>query len=800
MNFRIILLLFIIIPSVAWAEGKIKITGYIRDTDNNPMELVNVHIKNSLVGTMSNEKGFYSISVAPEDSITLVYSCIGYHKAERIIPQASSDMRINVKLHPVSFNLAEITVSQIRKQTNTMERLDAEHVKLLPDPSGGSIESLVVTFAGVSSNNELSSQYSVRGGSFDENIVYVNGVEIFRPLLIRSGQQEGLSFVNPDLTESVEFSAGGFEARYGDKMSSVLDITYKKPKQLEGSASISLLGANAYVGNSTGKFSQITGFRYKTNRSLLSTTDTEAEYDPDFIDFQTSMTYQFNPKWKANILGNISHNRYRFTPHTRETSFGTASNLNNFTVYFDGKEEDVFKTLFGSASLKYKPDNNTEAGVHVTAFKSNEIESYDITGEYWLNDGSNTDNDLTISRSTGVYHEHARNRLTSRIINIGHSGTKRINNNTLKWGATLQLENIADRINEWERRDSSGYSLPHTGTEVNVISNLYSDNNISSTRFSFYVQDAFKFRSKQGLFNLTGGIRGSYWSFNKEFIFSPRLSLGFIPNFNQNLTFRIAGGIYYQSPFYKELRLVQTDNSGNNIVTLNNHLKSQRSIHAIAGSDYTFKIADRNFKLTAEVYYKKLDNLIPYTIDNVKIRYYGENCAKGNAYGLDLKLFGEFVEGVDSWISVSLMKAEQTIRNSVTVPMPNSQGYNLSLFFQDYFPNYKRLKLNLKGVLSGGLPLTAPHQGYESGYFRTPPYKRVDIGLSYQLAGDMDAVMERRIFRSLKSIWIGFDVFNLFDIKNTNSYYWITRADNDQAAVPNYLTGRQFNVKLIVDF
>ncbi len=800
MNFRIILLLFIIIPSVAWAEGKIKITGYIRDTDNNPMELVNVHIKNSLVGTMSNEKGFYSISVAPEDSITLVYSCIGYHKAERIIPQASSDMRINVKLHPVSFNLAEITVSQIRKQTNTMERLDAEHVKLLPDPSGGSIESLVVTFAGVSSNNELSSQYSVRGGSFDENIVYVNGVEIFRPLLIRSGQQEGLSFVNPDLTESVEFSAGGFEARYGDKMSSVLDITYKKPKQLEGSASISLLGANAYVGNSTGKFSQITGFRYKTNRSLLSTTDTEAEYDPDFIDFQTSMTYQFNPKWEANILGNISHNHYRFTPHTRETSFGTASNLNNFTVYFDGKEEDVFKTLFGSASLKYKPDNNTEAGVHVTAFKSNEIESYDITGEYWLNDGSNTDNDLTISRSTGVYHEHARNRLTSRIINIGHSGTKRINNNTLKWGATLQLENIADRINEWERRDSSGYSLPHTGTEVNVISNLYSDNNISSTRFSFYVQDAFKFRSKQGLFNLTGGIRGSYWSFNKEFIFSPRLSLGFIPNFNQNLTFRIAGGIYYQSPFYKELRLVQTDNSGNNIVTLNNHLKSQRSIHAIAGSDYTFKIADRNFKLTAEVYYKKLDNLIPYTIDNVKIRYYGENCAKGNAYGLDLKLFGEFVEGVDSWISVSLMKAEQTIRNSVTVPMPNSQGYNLSLFFQDYFPGYKRLKLNLKGVLSGGLPLTAPHQGYESGYFRTPPYKRVDIGLSYQLAGDMDAVMERRIFRSLKSIWIGFDVFNLFDIKNTNSYYWITRADNDQAAVPNYLTGRQFNVKLIVDF
>ena len=779
---------------------KVRIYGYVIDTDNRGIEYANVYAKGSTIGTTTNKNGYYDLQLETNDSITIVYSMLGYKTIEHTFLPDQRVIQISVELQSEATALSGVEIRAHHKQIGTMERMEAEQVRMVPDATGGSIESLLITFAGVSQTNELSSQYSVRGGNFDENSVYVNGIEVYRPLLIRSGQQEGLSFVNPEMVANVSFSAGGYDAKYGDKMSSVLDITYKKPKQLEGSASISLLGANAYVGSSTGKFSQITGFRYKTNRSLLSTTDTEAEYDPDFIDFQTSMTYQFNPKWEANILGNISHNRYRFTPHTRETSFGTASNLNNFTVYFDGKEEDVFKTLFGSASLKYKPDNNTEAGVHVTAFKSNEIESYDITGEYWLNDGSNTGNDLTISRSTGVYHEHARNRLTSRIINIGHSGTKRINNNTLKWGATLQLENIADRINEWERRDSSGYSLPHTGTEVNVISNLYSDNNISSTRFSFYVQDAFKFRSKQGLFNLTGGIRGSYWSFNKEFIFSPRLSLGFIPNFNQNLTFRIAGGIYYQSPFYKELRLVQTDNSGNNIVTLNNHLKSQRSIHAIAGSDYTFKIADRNFKLTAEVYYKKLDNLIPYTIDNVKIRYYGENCAKGNAYGLDLKLFGEFVEGVDSWISVSLMKAEQTIRNSVTVPMPNSQGYNLSLFFQDYFPGYKRLKLNLKGVLSGGLPLTAPHQGYENGYFRTPPYKRVDIGLSYQLAGDMDAVMERRIFRSLKSIWIGFDVFNLFDIKNTNSYYWITRADNDQAAVPNYLTGRQFNVKLIVDF
>ena len=796
-------LLFILVSISAFGQKHVKITGYVRDADGSPLELVLVQIKNTLNGAMTNEKGYYSITRSPGDSVAVIFSCLGYNKAERILPSLQQDMRLNVQMNYTSIDLGEVVAVGTRYQTSTLQTMNADRVKLLPDPAGGSIESLVVTFAGVSSSNELSSQYSVRGGSYDENIVYVNGLEVFRPLLIRSGQQEGLSFINPDLTEAVNFAAGGFEARYGDKMSSVLDITYKKPKLFEGSASASLLGANAYVGSSIGKFTQITGVRYKTGRSLLKTMDTDAEYQPDFVDLQSYMTYQLAPKWEVNFLGNLASNTFKFTPHKRETNFGTVENAQRFEVYFpNSRERDKFQTIFGALTLKHNPNEKTELGLQASAFSSKEIETYDITGEYWLGDATtendNNQNALEIAR----YHEHARNRLSSTIMNVGHYGSSKIKNNTLKWGATVQMEKINDRISEWEKRDSAGYSLPQTGNGVNVISNLYSDNDLSTTRISGYLQDVFKFRTKQGMFTLIGGIRGSYWSYNKEFIFSPRVSLGFIPNFDQNLTFRAATGIYYQSPFYKELRTTVQDAAGNDIIELNKDIKSQRSIHFILGGDYTFRAADRNFKVSADLYYKKLDDLIPYTVDNVKIRYYGENCAKGHAMGIDVKFFGEFVPGTDSWISFSLMKAEQTIRDMVTVPMPNSQGYNVSLFFQDYFPGYKRVKLNLKGVLSGGLPFIAPRTKYEDvkSTFRTPAYKRVDLGFSYQLAGGTDAIMDRGVFRHLKNIWIGVDVFNLFDIKNVSSYYWITNIDNQQYAVPNYLTGRQLNARLIVDF
>ena len=670
-------LLFILFSISAFGQGRAKISGYIRDADGNPLDLVNIRVKNTLNGTMSNEKGHYSLSVATGDSVTLIYSCLGYNKAERILPLVTKDMRLNVQMNYTSLELGEVVATALRKQTTTLETLNADRVKLLPDPAGGSIESLVVTFAGVTSNNELSSQYSVRGGSYDENIVYVNGLEVFRPLLIRSGQQEGLSFINPDMTEAVNFSAGGFEARYGDKMSSVLDITYKKPKGFEGSASASLLGANAYVGSSSGKFTQVTGFRYKTGRSLLKTTDTDAEYDPNFIDLQTYMTYQFAPKWEINFLGNLAINNYKFIPHTRETSFGTATNAKKFKVFMSGQERDKFETLFGALTLKHNLNENTELGLQASAFTSKEEEGYDIAGDYWLGDAAEEGGGEIENLSIARYNEHARNRLHSNIMNVGHYGIARMKNNTLKWGATVQLEKINDKISEWEKRDSAGYSLPQGGGNVNVIANLFSDNELESTRISGYLQDVFKFRTKQGLFTLVGGVRGSYWSYNKEFIFSPRASIGFIPNFDQNLTFRLASGLYYQSPFYKELRTTVQDEHGNSIIQLNKNLKSQRSIHVIAGGDYTFRASGRNFKVSADMYYKKLDNLNPYTVDNVKIRYYGENCAEGHAMGLDVKFFGEFVPGTDSWISFSLMKAQQTIRETTTVPMANSQGYNI---------------------------------------------------------------------------------------------------------------------------
>ncbi|MDR2498241.1 MAG: TonB-dependent receptor [Tannerellaceae bacterium] len=801
---RILLLSTIFFTHIqgAWAQAeRARITGYVRDADGNPIELAIVQVKNTIVGSMTNEKGFYSVSLASGDSIVLLFSCLGYNKAERILPKLAGDLHLNVQMNALSFDLGGVSVTASRRQTDMLESIQAGQVKLLPDPSGGSIESLVVTFAGVSTSNEMSSQYSVRGGSYDENIVYVNGLEVFRPLLIRSGEQEGLSFVNPDLTEEVKFAAGGFEARYGDKMSSVLDIAYKKPEKLEGSASLGLLGANAYVGSSAGTFTQVTGLRFKTARLLLGTLDTDAQYDPVFVDLQTYMTWLPAPKWELNFLGNVSSNTYRFIPRERSTSFGTTTNVKNLEVSFGGQEHDRFQTQFGALTLKYTPNANSEFGLQASAFNSMENETYDIAAAYWINEDEGSE--AVASQSpfeAGYFHEHARNRLHAVVMNVGHYGMLRSGANTVRWGANLQQERIADRISEWEMRDSAGYTLPHRPDGPFVYSNLYSDNEISGTRLSAYVQDVFKFRSRQGLFTIIGGLRGSYWTYNGEFILSPRGSIGFIPNFEQDLTLRVAAGLYYQPPFYKELRQMTVDDAGNRSIELNRNLKSQRSIHFILGGDYTFRMIDRNFKISAEAYYKRLDRLNPYTVDNVKLYYYGENCASGYAAGIDLKFFGEMVAGTDSWLSISLMKAEQEIRGIRHLPLPNNPGYNLSLYFSDYFPGYKRLTLNLRGMLSGRLPVTPPYKGYEGGYYRTTPYRRVDVGLAYQLAGGQDAIMDRGLFRKLKSIRLGIDLFNLLGIDNASSYLWITDVHSRQLAVPNYLTGRQLSARVLVEF
>ena len=797
-----IFFIFLFIGSAVLAQSRIKISGKVIDADNQGLELVSVRIGGTTQGTLTDLKGEYELTVASQDSIEIIFSCLGYRTEKRVLAAPQGNVVLNMRLYTKDKKLGEVVVTEIRKQTSTLQKIDAKDLRLMPDASGGSIESMLSTLAGVNSSNELSSQYSVRGGNFDENIVYVNGIEIYRPLLVRSGQQEGLSFINPDMVGSIGFSSGGYSAEYGDKMSSVLDITYKQPEAFEGAVSASFLGASAMIGHSTKRFSQLHGFRYKTNSTLLSSLDTKGEYDPSFFDYQTYLTYKFSPNWNISLLGNISNNIYNFTPQERTTKYGTYTSASQFKVYFDGQEKDKFQTFFGALSLNYGVSKYTALSLLASAFATNEIVTYDITGEYWLDELDMANNGGVPQTSGtlgyGTYHEHARNRLNASVFAIAAKGATRFGKNELKYGVNFQREIIKDRVREWELRDSAGYSLPHTGNGIDLVSSLSSYQNMQSNRFSFYAQDTYKLRAKSGFYTFTGGIRGSYWGFNKEFILSPRASVGYIPNFNDRLTFRFATGLYYQAPFYKELR--DTVRTGENyVVRLNRSIKSQRSIHFVLGSDYSFRAVNRPFKFTAELYYKKLDNLIPYEVDNVRIWYSGRNESKGYAAGLDLKLFGQFVPGTDSWLSFSLMRTQKTI-GGIKVPRPTEQRYSIALFFQDYVPRFPKYKFSLRAIWSDGLPVGAPRLGRQAGYFRTTPYRRVDIGASRLLVGGEDRLMKRGFFRYFKSIWIGLDVFNLLDISNVNSYYWVTDIYNHQSAVPNYLTMRQFNLRLSMEF
>jgi hypothetical protein len=795
-------LIIIFFPTALIAQGTAKISGIVMDQDNNPIEIANVRIQGRLTGTVTDLKGHYSITVPSKDSVVIIYSMLGYNTKKRVLRNPHGKITLNVVLFNSGYELGEVTVTENKRQTGMTERIKAKNAKLMPDASGGNIESLIATQAGVSSHNELSSQYNVRGGSFDENIVYVNGVEIYRPLLIRSGQQEGLSFINPDMVQEIGFSSGGYESKYGDKMSSVLDITYKKPEHLEGSVSASLLGASAYVGFATKHFSMTNGIRYKTSRYLLGSLETKGEYDPSFLDYQTYMNWAPNKRWEIGFIGNISQNRYNFIPKDRTTKFGTISSVQEFKVYFGGQERDLFQTYFGSGSITYHLNPYNDVTFIASAFHTKEQETYDITGQYWLNslDGSTSNGTGNEDQTVGVgtYMEHARNYLNANVQSYSIAGSHKVKSNLIKWGLELKKEFIKDKLREWEMRDSAGYSLPHTSNDVELIYSLASKNEIRSDRFSFYTQDTYKFSSNLGLFTINAGVRGSYWNWNKEFIFSPRISVALIPRFNEDLTFRAATGVYYQAPFYKEFRDTTTIN-GNTIVTLNKDIKSQRSIHFVLASDYKFRALERPFKFTTEFYYKKLSDLIPYNVNNVRVSYYGKNLASGYATGIDMKLFGEFVQGTDSWLSLSLMQTEEKV-NEKWLPRPTDQRYNISLYFSDYFPGNKKWKMNLKATWADGLPFGPPHSGREEMIFRTPPYRRVDIGMSRQLIDNENGDYRGRISRHIRNMWLGVDVFNLLAINNVNSYYWVTDVYNNQYAVPNYLTSRQINVRLLLEF
>lgn len=799
-----LILLYLIIGSLSvFAKGPVKLSGLVTDENNEPMEFVTVKVGKAL-GTTTGLDGRYSLSIPEADTIRVVFSCIGYEESKRRLIDASGSVTLNVKMTPASYALGGIEVTDFQKQMGGMQKIDRSDFKLAPDVSGGSVEALLTTMAGVNSNNEMSSQYSVRGGSYDENSVYINGIEVYRPQLISSGQQEGLSIVNPDMVGSIGFSTGGFSAQYGDKMSSVLDITYREPEAFEGAVSASLMGATAAIGSSSKRFSQLHGIRYKQNSSLLGSLDEKGDYDPRFFDYQTYMTYALSPKLKVAVLGNIAVNNYKFIPHNRSTKFGTSTDAKEFTVYFDGQEKDRFETYFGAGTITYKPNKANEFSLLASGYFTNELVSYDISGEYWLDQagtgGSNDSEAIGGELGVGRYHEHARTRFKASVFSLGLRGATGLNKHNLNYGMTFNRESVYDNAREWELRDSAGFSLPYDPDAVKVMYNLSSRHDVSSTRLSFYAMDTYRLNTSAGYFNINGGLRFSYWSYNKEFLVSPRVSVGFVPDRNQRLSFRFATGLYYQSPFYKELRRQIKGDDGNIVVQLNEDIKSQRSLQFILGMDYTFRAMDRPFKLSGEAYYKNLGNLIPYEIDNLKLVYSGQNLTNGFAYGLDMKLFGQFVPGTDSWISFSLMKTQETL-NGVKVPRPTDQRYSFALFFTDYFPKFPKLKFNLRGIFSDGLPMTAPRGSRDQGYFRAPAYKRLDVGLAYALLSPAkDGEHRSGLAKHFKSVWLGVDVFNLLDISNVSSYYWVTDVNEIQYAVPNYLTRRQFNVRLSVEF
>ena len=777
--------------SIAMQAQTFTLHGRVTDENSQPIEFASVACLQQGKMTMTSLKGEFNLQLHSADSVVIRFSMIGYRAKTKVLRKPRGKQSLQIVLHSSDNTLEGVTVTDTRRQTSQTQEIKKEDLKSLPSTSGNAVEELIQSQAGVSTHNELSSQYNVRGGSFDENSVYINNVEIFRPFLVRSGQQEGISVINPDMVEKIGFSTGGYEARYGDKMSSALDITYKYPKKFEASVSASLLGASAYIGVSNKKMSWSNGLRYKTTKFLLGSMDTKGEYSPNFIDYQTYFTYTPNQRWNITLLGNISDNHYNFTPSDRETSFGTMESVKAFKVYFDGQEKDVFRTYFGSLNITRNFGENTKLSLIASAFHTKEQETYDIQGQYWL-----TQTETSENLGVGTYFQHARNYLKAHVESVKLLFQSKMKKHNIEGAFTFKNEHIDENSVEYEMRDSSGYSIPHTPDELNLIYSMRARNVLDAKRIEAYLQDTYRFSTSEDrtMFTLNYGLRFSHWSYTKETIVSPRLSLGIIPAFNQNMTIRLATGLYYQAPFFKEIRDTTTVN-GITYASLNSKAKSQRSIHFIGGFDYRFSINNRPYKFTAEAYYKALGNLVPYSVSNMKVVYYGNNECSGHAAGIDMKLYGEFVPGTDSWVSLSVMNTNMKL-NGKSIPLPTDQRFAVNLFFTDYFPGTKRWKMSLKLAYADGLPFSAPHQELETNVFRAPAYKRADIGLNYLVLNNEG----KSGSKALKKIWLGLECLNLLGINNVNSYYWITDVTNQQYAVPNFLTGRQINARVTLDF
>jgi len=805
----LILCLFLSVQVAFSQQQESSIYGKVTDSLGNPLDLVNVTVVGTNIGTMTTRNGEYRLSFPASRRVVVNWSTIGYkNRSERVELNVGERKEINMVLSVEITSISEVEVYDRERRITTLTRIEPQSFKLFPTVNE-SLESLLVPIAlGVSQRNEMSSQYTVRGGNFDENLVYVNDIEVHRPFLIRAGQQEGLSFINPNLVSSVLFSAGGFDAKYGDKMSSVLDIKYKRPTEFGGSATASFLGgAIDLEGTAKDKFTYLVGVRYKTTQYLLNTLEEEGEYNPAFTDIQTYLTYKPNSRWELAFLGNYASNSYRFVPETRSSDFGTIKTALNLTIYFDGMELDKFTTTFGALSAEYKLKDSLRLKFIASAFKSNEEERFDIQGQYYLNEvekelGKENLGDSILNLGIGTFLHHARNYLTAYVFNFSHRGNYVFKHNNLQWGIQYQRELINDELKEWKMLDSAGYSIPYTGQQIGMEELIYAQNEMNSNRFTAFAQNNYSKRfANQSDIDITYGIRANYWDYTGQLLVSPRATIAYQPQWEKDVILRLSSGVYYQPAFYKELRKYSGEIYENN--------KAQRSIHFVAGADYNFEAWNRPFKLVAELYYKKLDNLVPYEIDNVRVRYYADQIANGYAAGIDMKVNGHFVKGVDSWASMSIMQTREDVQGDGHgyIPRPTDQLMNIGLFFQDYFPNNDSYKVHLNLLYASRLPFGPPHAERYQATLRTPSYKRVDIGFSKAIISE-NKFKERHI-KHIKSVWLRAEVFNLLGVNNTVSYLWVKVVPNtinpvgdipQMYAVPNRLTARRLNVRLTIDF
>ena len=802
----------IFFANITFAQQYASIHGKVINDKGKPVEFANISVFGYSAGTTTDRNGEYYLKIPANKELKIIFSHVEFQPIQiKILAKPNQKLLLNQKFSVAYTNIGEVKISDKQQRTSNLVKINPKTIGLIPNTSGG-VEAILKTLPGVASNNEFSTQYSVRGGNYDENLVYVNDIEVYRPVLIRAGQQEGLSFVNSDMVSSIEFSAGGFDAKYGDKMSSVLDIKYLKPSEFGGGFSASLLGGSVFLQSCSDnhRFTQISGIRYKTMSYLLNSLDTKGDYKPSFSDFQTYMTYDVTDKFELGFLGNFANNSYFFVPSDRFTSFGTVTDALGFRVYFDGQEKDMFTTYLGAISGNYKVNSHFNLKLIASAFNTTESETYDIQGQYYLNEldkeiGSDNLGDSLMNIGVGTFLNHARNYLNAKVFNVYHKGQFLKNNHNILWGAKFQHEIIEDNFNEWSMLDSAGYTLPYSDTSVDFSHTYISNNLIQSNRITSYIQDNYTFDLDSSFLILTAGVRTNYWTFSNQFLISPRASVSFQPNWNEHdVVFRFATGFYYQPPFQKEFRDLQG--------SINYDIKAQKSIHYVLSSDYKLKIWGRPFKYTTELYYKQLSSLIPYDIDNVRIRYYGKNNSHGYATGVDMKLFGEFVSGIDSWASLSVMQTKEDIDNDSYydadsnlvnpgyISRPSDQLVNFGLFFQDYLPKNPSFKMQLSLLFGSRLPAWPPGENKAKYNFHIPEYRRVDIGFAKVLKTENDTLSAKNPFRHFKSIWITAEVFNLLGTKNTISYTWIKDIRNNMYGVPNYLSNRRLNVKLTVKF